>query len=69
MLEMNQRWINCKSGQMIIMNEKMIVILEISYLSQYGKAKELQKVNKLWILWVRLLHIGVTNCHFKLWIC
>jgi len=32
---------------MIIMNEKMIVILEISYLSQYGKAKELQKVNKL----------------------
>lgn len=32
---------------MTIMNEKMIVILKISYLSQYAKAKELQKVNKM----------------------
>jgi hypothetical protein len=69
MLEMNQRWINCKGGRMTIMNEKMIVILEISYLSQYAKAKKLQKVNKVWTLWVRPSQIGILSCHFELWIC
>jgi hypothetical protein len=32
---------------MVIINEKLIVILEISYRSQYAKANELQKVKKV----------------------